>query len=297
MNAPQSIDVLILGAGPAGLIAALYVRRFRRTLRLFNAGASRASHIPVSHNCPGFAAGVSGPDYLHELRAQCARHGITVEPHAVTALRRDADRFVADTGNATVSARNVVFATGIEDRLPPIEDIAQGIRRGRVRLCPVCDAYEADDQSLLVYGPAQHAVAEARYLRAFAPTVTLALEGEIADAEAESLAAVGVTLLRGPGIPRVHDTHVELAGRRFDAVYPAMGALPRAGLARSLGASCTADGYLRTDAHQQTDVPGLFAVGDVAEGLNQIAVGAGQAATAASAIHRALPARLLDRRA
>nr|MBA2690752.1 NAD(P)/FAD-dependent oxidoreductase [Burkholderiales bacterium] len=72
------IDCLIVGAGPAGLTAAIYLARFRRDIVVVDNGASRASYIPVSHNYPGFPDGISGSDFLAQLRQQAAHYGVSV---------------------------------------------------------------------------------------------------------------------------------------------------------------------------------------------------------------------------
>jgi thioredoxin reductase (NADPH) len=77
--APQPYDCVIIGGGPAGLTAAVYLARYRRRIVLFDAGDSRAALIPESHNYPGFPEGVSGPGLLSALRKQAENYGIAAE--------------------------------------------------------------------------------------------------------------------------------------------------------------------------------------------------------------------------
>ena len=91
------VDCLIIGAGPAGLTAAIYLARYRRTVTIVDSGFSRASLIPASHNCPGFPEGVSGRQLLHLLRKQAEHFNVSVETGEVTALKRSGSAFEATT--------------------------------------------------------------------------------------------------------------------------------------------------------------------------------------------------------
>src|SRR5689334_18362271 len=100
-----TLDALIIGAGPAGLTAAIYLARFRRSVALVDGGQSRARYIPRTRNYPGFPDGISGEELLERLRQQAARYGANVTPGLVTSLVREGDAFVAETGDATIRAR------------------------------------------------------------------------------------------------------------------------------------------------------------------------------------------------
>ena len=92
---PDCIDCLIIGAGPAGLAAAIYLARFRRRIAILDSGFSRASLIPASHNCPGFPEGISGKELLRLLRLQASRFKVRVEKGEVTSLKRAGTGFEA----------------------------------------------------------------------------------------------------------------------------------------------------------------------------------------------------------
>src|SRR5688572_19185063 len=93
------LDCLIVGGGPAGLIAAIYLSRYRRDIRIVDAGSSRASLIPTSHNYPGFPEGISGPDLLAKLREQARRYGAVLTAGHVDELERAGnDGFIARSG-------------------------------------------------------------------------------------------------------------------------------------------------------------------------------------------------------
>src|SRR4051812_50060839 len=127
-------DCLIIGGGPAGLIAATYLGRFRRDVRLVDAGGSRASLIPTSHNYPGFPDGISGRELLVRLREQARRYGAQLTAGNVEHLEIAADgTFRARAGTETIEARTVVIATGSMDVEPSLPNIKNAIRSGLVR--------------------------------------------------------------------------------------------------------------------------------------------------------------------
>ena len=280
MPEPLAVDCLIVGAGPAGLTAATYLARFRRHIALVDAGASRARWIPTSHNCPGFPLGVSGPGLLQRLREQAETHGVVITRSRIDALQREPGGFVArDAQGGSWRAASVILATGIVDRLPEVEGgaavLEAAIDAGVLRLCAVCDAYEATDERIAVLGAADEASRHARFLRTFSGSVdAIALES----VAALRCDASRCTVAFGDGSTRDYDT-----------LYPVLGSDAQSQLARDLGAAVDDAGALRTDAHLQTSVDGLYAIGDVVSALNQIAVAVGHAAIAATAVHNRLP--------
>lgn len=289
------VDCLIVGGGPAGLAAATYLGRFRRRVMVADAGASRAKQIPLIRNCPGFPDGIPGAELLQRLRAQAGRYGAQMVTASVDEVERSGSGFSAAVGDHKVSARRILLATGVMDVPPPLPQLKSGIGKGIVRLCPVCDAYEAAGQRIAVFGKGSHAVEEARFLKTYSDRVTLVLReaADLAWEERAAAAALGiaVTVAAAEAVPTSDGYRFPLAGGsnlEVDIVYPALGCEVRSALALALGAASDANGYVTTDRHQQTAVPGLYAAGDVVHALNQVAVAFGQAAIASTAIHNSL---------
>src|ERR1051325_12069152 len=110
-------DCLIIGGGPAGLTAAIYLARYRRDALLIDDGQSRAALIPESHNYPGFK-GIGGTELLGRLRDQLSRYGGRVENATVDGLSVGGEGFVAQAGRRTLRARKVLMATGLVDERP-----------------------------------------------------------------------------------------------------------------------------------------------------------------------------------
>ncbi|WP_303831611.1 NAD(P)/FAD-dependent oxidoreductase [Asticcacaulis taihuensis] len=290
-------DCVVIGGGPGGLTAALYLARFRRKILVIDARESRAALIPVSHNFPAFPDGVTGRSLLSRLREQLEPYAIDTLAESVVALERGAEVFRVVTATRTVLARRIVIATGIADRGMSGENWRLGIEAGGLRLCPICDAYEIIDKSVALLARTEHAASHALFLRDYTDKLTVfhvGAEAAFAADEAVALANAGITIVHDVGAGVAVDAagrasvRAGNAVRSFDTVYPMFGCHPRNELAKTLGAQCDPEGKLLADPYQETTVPGVFAVGDVVSGLNQISVAVGQAAIAATHIHHGL---------
>ena len=165
------IDCIIVGGGPAGLTAACYLRRFHRDCLVLDAGDSRARWIPESNNCPGFPQGVSGDGLLRRMREQAAAVEVPVEQARVDAIAVRDEGFEVRAGERHWLARTVILATGVSDRLPEEPWVEAAIACHALRLCSICDAYEASDLSIGVLGPSADIGGHALFLRGYSSTV------------------------------------------------------------------------------------------------------------------------------
>jgi thioredoxin reductase (NADPH) len=300
-SADQPVDCVIVGGGPAGLTAAIYLQRYRRRVRLFDAGGSRASLIPLSHNYPGFPDGVSGAELLRRLREQARRYGADIEHAVVEGLERRDDRsFLVRSANRTVVAHTVLLATGTLDIEPDLPNLPDAIRQGYLRHCPVCDGFEVIDRNVAVIGNDAHGVDEALFLRTYTDRIsllTLGAEAKFDGVQRTRLAETGIAVIedrisavemRNKSIHALYTADGRVL--QFDTMYSALGCRVRSDLARLAGADCDEKNNLIVSAAMQTSIENLYAAGDVVHGLNQICVAAGQAAIAATAIHHRLQA-------
>ena len=298
----ELLDALVIGAGPAGLTAAIYLGRFRRRLRVVESHESRTAWIPKSHNLPGFPDGIGGEALLDRLRAQAERYGAMIQRAEVEGLETRDGLFLATLATGeTIEARKVILATGVVDNEPNLDAFRDGVRKGVVRICPICDGYEASGRAIGVIGDGEKAVREALFLKTWSDRLTVIHLGESSTMDREArarLAEAGIELIETPvEAVRLGEDGVlafdlgEGRARRFDLIYSALGSTPRAALAWRLGAAADPAGCLQVNAHQETSVTGLYAAGDLVRGLNQIAVAEAEAAIAATDIHN----RLSDR--
>ncbi|MDB5380170.1 MAG: pyridine nucleotide-disulfide oxidoreductase [Rubritepida sp.] len=297
----ESLDALVIGGGPAGLTAAIYLARFRRRFAVIDAGESRAAGIPESHNIPFFGEGIQGSGILARIRAHAGQYGVTPLAATVTSLVREGAGFAAeirtrDGGRHLIAARRILLATGSRDVEPALPDVPDAVRRGLVRYCPICDGFESRGQRIAVIGHGARGLAEAIFIaRTYSQDVSLLSLGEKLQLSPEELDAAERHRIR-----LVEDAIAELDVRddriaalrtgggaelRFDLLYSALGLHYRTELAVGLGAERDGSGALTVDEHGRTSVAGLYAAGDIVRGLDQIIVGMGQAAIAATHIH------------
>lgn len=302
-----SLDCLIIGGGPAGLTAAIYLARYHLNVAVIDAGDSRAALIPCTRNHAGFPDGISGPELIARMAQQARKYGARVTAGVVEMLARDGDDFAATVAlpggdRQRITAHCVLLATGVTNNRPDMPGALhdRALASGRIRYCPVCDGYEVSDSRVAVIGTGDHGVREALFLRAFTDDLSLiAPHGphKLSDEDVARLADAGVAAIAGP--PRdfeIEDAGIAVttgAGRlRFDSIYPALGSVIRSKLAVAIGADASPDGCLAVDAHQRSSVPGLYAAGDVVLGLDQISHAMGEAGVAATTMRNDLAKRL-----
>ena len=290
-------DCLVIGGGPAGLTAAIYLVRVHLSLKLVDGGRSRASWIPSSHNHAGYPGGINGKELLALMKELSQMYGAVIVPGHVKRLDKIEGGFRAEWGEGSVTARKVLLATGVTNRRPPMDPELhdEALARGLIRYCPICDGYEVTDKKVGVIGSGSHGVAEAVFLRGFTEDITLIAPHDahdLGDEDQAKMKEYGIKCIDGPceavaahegcivvDTPKGHHT--------FDSVYPALGSDHHNQLAVQVGAELK-DGNLVVDDHQRTTVPGLYAAGDVVLGLDQISHAMGEGGVAAVTIRNDL---------
>lgn len=250
--ARKILDCLIVGAGPAGLSAALYLARFKRRIAVIDSNQSRALWIPRSRNIFFFGEGISGAEILRSGRVAVEHYGVRLSRGVVTALERAPWGFRAKIKGPSGlrqlrSSRFVLLATGAEDTAPDMPDVAKAVKKGLIRYCPVCDGFEASDRHVAVLGRGDGGLREAEFLikSGFSQVTLLSYRSNLrlSKKDSQSLASAGVTVVPEPVV------QIQMRGRglaaltarfelHFDTVYGALGLNARCSLARGLGARC-----------------------------------------------------------
>jgi len=294
------LDCLIVGGGPAGLTAAIYLARFHLDIMVVDAGKSRASWIPCTRNVSGFPDGIEGTELLQRMRDQACKYGAKIEAELVTKLERDERTgiFTATWGSGCARARAVLIATGVTNRRPPMdEDLHdEALARGLVRYCPICDGYEVTDKRVGVMGSDHHGVAEALFIRSYTADVTLIAPDKalrLSDEDRRKLKDAGLECVDGPAhaVAITGDCIVVDTAEghyTFDSIYPALGSDTHTQLAEMVGAKLSTDQCIVVDRHMRTSVAGLYSAGDVVIGLDQISHAMGQGGVAATTIRNDL---------
>lgn len=290
-------DCIIIGGGPSGLTAGIYLKRFRRNIMLIDNYQSRAELIPTSHNYPGFADGISGKQLLINLRQQFQRYDGSIHNDTVIHIEKLEKNFAVITQQSRFVTKNIILATGVIDIEPILPNVEHCIKQGLIRHCPICDAYEVIDQKIAIIGNGTKIFNEALFLLKYSPDITLFTLGEeillspqeLAILHKNNINIVAEKIIQAEIVNNIIISLITSSGNKypFDTIYSALGAKINSNLALNLGAE-SKDQCLLFDQHQQTSVSGLFAIGDVTAGLNQICVATGHGAIAATAIHNNL---------
>jgi thioredoxin reductase (NADPH) len=298
MNTPD-FDCLVIGGGPAGLTASIYLTRFLLSVRVVDSGKSRASLIPCTHNHAGFPGGISGRELIERMKEQARMYEVTISTGRVGRLERVEGGFEAEWGEGTVRARSVLIATGVSNRRPPMDEELhdEALARGLIRYCPICDGYEVRDKIVGIIGSGSHGVAEALFLRSYTADITLIAPDRAHDVSPEDQARLqeaGITTVDGPcSAVAAHGDCIVVDTAEghytFDSLYPALGSDAHIELAKQVGANLSGEtGCIIVDDHQRTSVPGLYAAGDVVLGLDQISHAMGEGGVAATTIRNDL---------
>jgi thioredoxin reductase (NADPH) len=296
----QTLDCLIIGGGPGGLTAAIYLARFHLDILVVDGGKSRASSIPCTRNHAGYPDGIEGKELLRRMREQACKYGAKIQTEFVTRLERNEQTglFTATWGSGQGTARTVLIATGITNRRPPMdEDLHDdALSRGLVRYCPICDGYEVTDKKVGVIGSDSHGVAEALFIRSYTADVTLIAPDtalHLKEEDQRRLKEAGIGCVDGPAqavaIAKNCITVDTAEGHyTFDSIYPALGSDTHTQLAEMVGAKLADDGCILCDDHQRSTVSRLYAAGDVVHGLDQISHAMGEGGVAATTIRNDL---------
>jgi len=304
---PDVLDVVIVGAGPAGLTAGIYCSRGRlRTVILErNMAGGQIALTELVENYPGFPEGISGFDLSEKMKSQAVQFGAELrEIQAVTSLRREPDgSYGVVTDQGTLLTRSVILAPGVEARRSGIPGEAEFIGRG-VSWCATCDGPLYRGRTVAVVGGGDSAVEEGMFLAKFADKVYLVHrrdELRAAPIAQERCFASPKFEFVWDSVPRRIDgdqsvealevENVKTGEMRtlpVDGVFMYIGQLPNTGWLKGI-VDLDEQNYIVADGHLQTKLPGVFACGDAhANPIKQIAMAVGEGALAAIQAQRYL---------
>ena len=286
-------EAIIVGAGPAGLSAALILARCRRRILVCDVGrprnfASRGLHGFLSRD------GVEPAELLRIGREDLARYGVSILPREVVAARAVPEGFrVSLDDGRELACRRLLLATGVVDVVPDWEGAREMYGRSLFH-CPYCDGWEMRDQPLAVFGPGREAYRLALSLTRWSSDVVLCTgpKARLSTSERSRLERHGIALRRDP-IVRLEGKDGLLERIVFEAGDP----LPRRGLffrtgqyqrsplAEQLGCEFNHKGTVKTNDFEGTCVPGLYVAGDASEDVQLAIIAASEGVRAAFAIN------------
>jgi thioredoxin reductase len=295
-------DVLIVGAGSAGLSAALTLGRCRRRVLLADAGAPRNAPSGAVHSF--FTRdGIRPAALLHLGHEQLAPYPtVEVREFKISVLTKLAHGFRAtgQTGQGhptAITARRVLLATGVNDVLPPLPGFRE-LWGSSVLHCPYCHGYEVRDQPLAVYGQGKAVVGLALLISRWSADVVVVTNGpsHITDYARQRLRRQGIAVREEPiarlvGTPKTGLRCIEFEDGSFlecKALFLHPPQEQRSPLAADLGARLTGKGAVWVDKNAQTTVSGLYAAGDMVPGQQQALLAAASGSKAAICLNEAL---------
>jgi len=299
----ESFEAIIVGAGPAGLSAALILGRCRRRVLVCDAGSPRNA---ASHALHGFLSrdGIEPAELLRLAREQLGPYQtIELRQGEVTDASRNGKGFVLTLkDNVQVFCRKLLLATGVVDHVPEIEGLGPLYGRS-VFHCPYCDGWEMRDQPIAVYGRGEQGLGLALELTQWSNDLLLCTDGpsQLSEEGLQRLAGLKIQL-REERIKRLEGSDGSLreivfaTGARAarNAMFFSTGQHQRSNLAEKLGCEITEQGCIATGNYEITNVPGVYAAGDASRMVQLVVVAAAEGAQAAFAINQELLREDLD---
>jgi thioredoxin reductase (NADPH) len=293
----REFEVVVVGGGPAGLTSALYTTRLGHDTALVDRGGGRAAMMLDTHNVIGVPESVSGNEFLQTARDQLQEYGTSLIRDFVTDVERDDDgRFRLAGNEGTYVADRVVLAVGFNDERPepPLPRTGRGLH-----YCLHCDAYMFVDESVYVMGHSDSAAYVAMIMLNFTDEVDLLLRGDDptwSDDTDRLVRAHPIDIVEADvvGLTKGDDGWLESfefedgTVREYRGGFAMYGSNYNTDLAEQLGVQLNDDGTIDVDDHGRTSVDGVYAVGDIVPGHNQIPVAMGMGAKAGIAIHMEL---------
>lgn len=298
-------DAIIVGGGPAGLSAAVYLGRSRRRTLLLHSGHSMAKWELDVQNYLGFPEGIAGTELLRRGLAQATRFGVEVIEDTVVSLRAT-EPFRLEGSGRGYEGKRVLLATGLTHLPPDIPGVKECLGHS-LFFCKDCDAYRVQGRRIVIIGHNNEAAEYALGMLTFSSSVTICTNGRqpVWDAShAGWLNEYGVALMRSRVQAIEHEqgrlqSFALESGERLEveAAFTTLGDLSHNRLAAEAGAALNEEGQVVVDSCMQTTVTGLYAAGCVTPANCQMIIAAGQGAIAGQAINRALFEESISRHA
>ncbi len=307
MSAKTDHELIIIGAGPAGLSAAIYTTREDIETVMMEKGVigGLAAITDSVENYPGFSKGVAGLDLAAELRAQAERFGTKIELGEVTNIKDENGIKIVETTDGPKTTKAILIATGTDYKKVGVPGEQEFFGKG-VHYCATCDGPLFRDKKLVVIGSGNSSAQESLFLTRFASSIDILIRGPAWKASdilidriakdpkitvhfnttTEKIIGEGISVRKVIGHNKTTDKDIEFAA---DGVFVFVGLMPQTQFLKNSAVKLDERNFVITDNRLETAIPGVFAAGDVRHGATmQIASAVGEGATAALMIREYL---------
>ncbi len=269
----QIADAIVIGAGAAGLSAAVYLARFLRTTVVIDGGGGRMAGPQLNENYLGFPKGIRADELLRRGRRQAERFGARFVDGTVATITRDEKQFVLSGECGHWRARTMILATGVTDIWPAVADVQRYVGRS-LFWCITCDGFRTRGKRTVLVGADEASVTTALQFLVYTRDLVFIATGpggstEIAPEQLQLLRDKGIDVVEG-SLERLEGARgqirrVHAGGQAYETqlLFSLLGQVPNATLAAQCGVCVTEGGYVCVDSDQRTNVPRLFAAGDV----------------------------------
>lgn len=294
----KNYDVIIIGGGPAGLTAGLYASRARLSSLLLEKGLAGGQIVNAEHveNFPGFPEGISGFDLGSSMHQQAEKYGLITIITEVTGIELHGEQKLVKTTEGDFTAKTVIIASGSERQKLGIPGEKEFTGKG-VSYCATCDAAFFKEQPVAVVGGGDSAITEALHLAKFASRVTvihrrhelrasrILQEKAFSEPKIEFLWDTIVEKIEGGDLVRRIGLHEVITGKKsaleISGIFISAGFKPNTDCLKGI-LPLDATGHIITNEKMETEIPGIFAAGDVRHASGrQVITAAGDGATAA----------------
>ena len=292
----ENYDIIIVGAGPAGLTAGIYAGRQGTKTLLLDEGITGGAglQVPSMENYPGYEL-IAGMSLITKTRKQTEKNCQIKEMEGVRSIEKLNEGFVVKTSKSAYFGKTIIIATGTKHRLLEVPGESEFKGLG-VSYCAACDGLFFKDKNILMIGGGNSAVQEAIFLNNIGCNVTLVHRRDKLRAEKYLQ-----NKLKEKKIPVICNSHVkEIKGKKIlesvvlsdkdgntqeikvQGIFIAIGDLPTSKVAKDLGVEVDDYDYIITDKTQRTNIKNVYAAGDVTGGVKQWIVSCGEGAVAAT---------------